>query len=1054
MLGEITGTSSACARGKRAGMSKVNSGWVRKQTAALLSMTLALAPVAAVPALAADVDGGSDAALEQPVETEGEKDVEDAEQSEKDAVQNVEAEKDVEPTSDNSFGLVDENGSEPVSIAPRSSSTDDAGVTREASAAVVISADGSVETGYGNARDAAKALQDGETLVLNEDYVGDWGLTVRAANATIDLNGHSVTSNKKSTSASYGYAIKAEKPSTGVTNHTLTIKNSAQTQSVLSSSAYQVTASSGDSRYAVTVVFEGDIAFRSTKGEDALGVNLGTGARIADGELARSAVANGGFLASTSDGSSYIYGSYANAAAASADATVTMLHDYTGTAKISSGDRKATLDLGGCTYTYTGGEAIADVNYDGASLTIKNGALTTTSASADGVIMLDSNSALVLDGVKVEVPKGSYGIVTNGQETNNAITLRNSELTVTEGAGIYFPSTGSVTIDDSVITAKTTGVQLCAGNLTVQGDKTAITVTGQPETKTENDGVIPDGAAISIVKRAGYQSLGTVSVKGGTFKSANDVDAIKAYAFNNTDKKEQTWGDAGQVVAVSGGSFSTSVPQGLCADGLKPVKVPGGSFTVVAQDMFVTVSDEQGNVLSVYKSLSAAIAAAGEGQTVALLDDVTESVTVPDGKNLTLDLAGHKLTNTDGQHTVTVNEGAKLTVTDSSVGKAGVIDNVSHGKAALFNDQDGTVVLNGGTFNRSKENGFSAVQSGGNSFYTLQNYGSMTINEGVTVRQGSNEEGGKFSSLIENGWYNGNNNASKAEATMVINGGSFVGGLNTIKNDDWGVLTIKGGSFTNTAQAAVLNWNKTTITGGEFQSDQYAVLNGKLNDSMDVGELVIEGGSFTGGNGYEVVSQMSSSTPIGSVAISGGEFWTAPDEEFIVPGSGLTQNSDGSFGIHEHIGMAVAAKDPTCTEAGNKAYWECSECHELFLDKAMTQPTTREDVTIAATDHQHVTHVEAKDATETETGNLEYWYCADCGRYFSDAALSQETTLAELTIPAKGQEPADKPKDEDVEKDDSLAQTGDATAVAPLVASAVAGVSALAAGAVTLRKRK
>lgn len=1035
-------------------MSKVNSGWVRKQTAALLSMTLALAPVAAAPALAADVDGGSDAALEQPVETEGEKDVEDAEQSEKDAVQNVEDEKDVEPTSDNSFGLVDENGSEPVSIAPRSSSTDDAGVTREASAAVVISADGSVETGYGNARDAAKALQDGETLVLNEDYVGDWGLTVRAANATIDLNGHSVTSNNKSTSENNGYAIKAEKPSTGVTNHTLTIKNRAQKQSVLSSSAYQVTARSGDSRYAVTVVFEGDIAFRSTKDEDALGVNLGTGARIADGELARSAVANGGFLASASDGSSYIYGSYANAAAASADATVTMLHDYTGTAQISSGNRKATLDLGGCTYTYTGGEAIADVNNDGAALTIKNGTLTTTSASADGVIMLYSNSALVLDGVKVEVPKGSYGIVTNGQETNNAITLRNSELTVTEGAGIYFPSTGSVTIDDSVITAKTTGVQLCAGNLTVQGDKTEITVTGKPAQKTENDGVIPDGAAISIVKRAGYQSLGTVSVKGGTFKSANDVDAIKAYAFNNTDKKEQTWGDAGQVVAVSGGSFSTSVPQGLCADGLKPVKVPGGSFTVVAQDMFVTVSDEQGNVLSVYKSLSAAIAAAGEGQTVALLGDVTESVTVPDGKNLTLDLAGHKLTNTDGKHTVTVAKGSTLTVTDSSADKAGVIDNVSHGKAALFNDQGGTVVLNGGTFNRSKENGSSAVQSGGNSFYTLQNYGSMTINEGVTVRQGSNEEDGKFSSLIENGWYNGNNNASKAAATMVINGGSFVGGLNTIKNDDWGVLTIKGGSFTNTAQAAVLNWNKTTITGGEFQSDKYAVLNGKLDNPMDVGKLVIEGGSFKGGDGYEVVSQMEGSSSIGSVAISGGEFWTAPDEEFIVPGSGLNKNDDGTYGIHEHKLESVRAKDPTCTEAGNRAYWRCVVCGDLFLDEAMTQPTTREDVTIAATDHQNVEHVEAEDATETETGNLEYWYCADCGRYFSDAALSQETTLAELTIPAKGQEPADKPKDEDVEKDDSLAQTGDATAVAPLVASAVAGVSALAAGAVTLRKRK
>lgn len=1043
-------------------MSKVNSGWVRKQTAALLSMTLALAPVAAAPALAADVDGGSDAALEQPVETEGEKDVEDAEQSEKDAVQNVEAEKDVEPTSDNSFGLVDENSSESVSIAPRSSSTDDAGVTREASAAVVISADGSVETGYGNARDAAKALQDGETLVLNEDYVGDWGLTVRAANATIDLNGHSVTSNNKSTSENNGYAIKAEKPSTGVTNHTLTIKNRAQKQSVLSSSAYQVTARSGDSRYAVTVVFEGDIAFRSTKDEDALGVNLGTGARIADGELARSAVANGGFLASASDGSSYIYGSYANAAAASADATVTMLHDYTGTAQISSGDHEAVLDLGGHTYTYTGGEAIADVNNDGASLTIKNGTLTTTSASADGVIMLYSNSALVLDGVKVEVPKGSYGIVTNGQETNNAITLRNSELTVTEGAGIYFPSTGSVTIDDSVITAKTTGVQLCAGNLTVQGDKTEITVTGKPAQKTENDGVIPDGAAISIVKRAGYRDLGAVSVKGGTFTSASGVDAIKAYQFSNENKTEQSWDKAGDVVAVSGGSFSTSVPQDLCADGLKPVKGSDGSFTVgVAQGKLVTVSDAQGNVLSAHDSLSAAIAAAEEGQTVALLGDVTESVTVPEGKSLTLDLAGRTLTNTDGQHTVTVEKGATLTVTDFSADKIGVIDNVSHGKGALVNY--GTATVEGGKLTRSAEASTSPTNSGDNSWYVIDNQGTLTFNGGNVVNEGY------FSSLVRN-----------AAGTLTINGGTFKNHFIAVKNED-ATLYVKGGTITSDEQS-LQNWGKATLSGGTLngrvaawdQDDDLhslTTIEGDVTINGDVQainylnaeegpEVIITGGTVTGKvqkakhDGSTGTKPADPTADTSVITISGGKFETAPDEEFIVPGSGLTQNSDGTFGIHEHVGTAVAAKDPTCTEVGNTAYWECSECHDLFLDEAMTKPTTREDVTIAATDHQHVTHVEAKDATETETGNLEYWYCADCGRYFSDAALSQETTLAELTIPAKGQEPADKPKDEDVEKDDSLAQTGDATAVAPLVASAVAGVSALAAGAVTLRKRK
>ena len=77
----------------------------------------------------------------------------------------------------------------------------------------------------------------------------------------------------------------------------------------------------------------------------------------------------------------------------------------------------------------------------------------------------------------------------------------------------------------------------------------------------------------------------------------------------------------------------------------------------------------------------------------------------------------------------------------------------------------------------------------------------MTINEGVTVNQGENGAG-KFSSLIENGWYNGNNNTGGELSVMTINGGTFSGGLNTIKNDDYGELTIKGGTFSSYAQAS------------------------------------------------------------------------------------------------------------------------------------------------------------------------------------------------------------------------------------------------------------
>ena len=65
------------------------------------------------------------------------------------------------------------------------------------------------------------------------------------------------------------------------------------------------------------------------------------------------------------------------------------------------------------------------------------------------------------------MPGDVCGIITNGTETGNKVTLKDSVLNVKNGIGIYFPSTGDVVLDNSVINAKYTGVQMCAGNLTV-----------------------------------------------------------------------------------------------------------------------------------------------------------------------------------------------------------------------------------------------------------------------------------------------------------------------------------------------------------------------------------------------------------------------------------------------------------------------------------------------------------------------------------------------------------------------------------------------------------
>ena len=167
------------------------------------------------------------------------------------------------------------------------------------------------------------------------------------------------------------------------------------------------------------------------------------------------------------------------------------------------------------------------------------------------------------------------------------------------------------------------------------------------------------------------------------------------------------------------------------------------------------------------------------------------------------------------------------------------------------------MVLSGGSYTRSKED------SKENSFYNLQNLGTMTINSGVSVTAD-----GHYSSLVANGWYNGSQNTAKQEANLTITGGNFSGGLNTIKNDDWGVLEITGGNFSNTTQATVMNWNQATVSGGTFTSEADVFANGYISADSDKGELTITGGTFTAGEGNNVVMISQSATNGGKIDIS------------------------------------------------------------------------------------------------------------------------------------------------------------------------------------------
>ena len=154
---------------------------------------------------------------------------------------------------------------------------------------------------------------------------------------------------------------------------------------------------------------------------------------------------------------------------------------------------------------------------------------------------------------------------------------------------------------------------------------------------------------------------------------------------------------------------------------------------------------------------------------------------------------------------------------------------------------------------------------------------------------------------------------------------------------------------------------------------------------------------------------------------------------------------------HKHHLVHVEAKPATCTEDGNIEYWECTggddSCELCFTDAAGTQWVHHEGTVVHATGHdwgewkvmqeptevslgiekrvcgndaRHVqfrvipetnhehglTHIEAKEATCTEDGNIEYWQCTEgdnpCGLCFGDAAATEQIQKQETVIPALG----------------------------------------------------
>lgn len=122
---------------------------------------------------------------------------------------------------------------------------------------------------------------------------------------------------------------------------------------------------------------------------------------------------------------------------------------------------------------------------------------------------------------------------------------------------------------------------------------------------------------------------------------------------------------------------------------------------------------------------------------IVIQKNIVEDVVIPADATIEIDLKGCKITNA-GDHTI-INRGT-LVITDSSYGKNGTVDNVTDQKAALVNKPGAAVTIEAGCITRSKETGIGFSIKGDNSYSTIINQGSLTIQDGASVTQGPGEE--------------------------------------------------------------------------------------------------------------------------------------------------------------------------------------------------------------------------------------------------------------------------------------------------------------------------
>lgn len=444
-------------------------------------------------------------------------------------------------------------------------------------------------------------------------------------------------------------------------------------------------------------------------------------------------------------------------------------------------------------------------------------------------------------------------------------------------------------------------------------------------------------------------------------------------------------------------------------------------LTITGKDSFITVSGKDTNMTLTDSAETKTERKFSINQDGAWVPDENGDQTVSGG------VITGGITGVDACDTPEVNSGVcienqgTLTVTDGTV--SAPIRNIK-GTIAGSGTFNGTVInedkLTGGTFNGPVANYIGQEQSdttiSGGIFYG-------TVANGYNYYTAEGEVGldGRHGGLITNGTFYG-------EVTNTfygkISGGSFYGKVDNRDRADFRPTyrgTLAGGTFYAGNPGTVAN-GCCTVTYA------YGALGGTYaTQIVQKGETAIQpddptktGYTFAGwelgGNAYDFAAFVTENMTLTAK-------WTVCDHKgstaqptcttpAICTACGGTLAALGhewgpwtSGGNNTHT--RACKRDGTHTETK-----DCSGGTATCKDKARCAVCGKTYGGLDAKNHADLKHVPAKAATRTAEGNIEYWHCDGCNKYYSDKGGTKEIKKADtVTEKLKGGSTTAKQKD-------------------------------------------